>query len=107
MFNTFVDYPSEDEELQIVKRTTTDVSHSLTPTLSGDEIMNLQHIVRKVPVADHVTRYALQFTRLTRRGTPDVPDFVHDYISWGAGPRASQFLVLGAKARAVLHGRYF
>jgi MoxR-like ATPase len=106
MFNTFVDYPSEEEELQIVKRTTAETAHQLTASLSGDEILGLQHIVRKVPVADHVTRYALKFTRLTRRGQPDTPDFVHDYVSWGAGPRASQFLVLGAKARAVLHGRF-
>jgi len=63
--------------------------------------------VRKVPVADHVTRYALQFTRLRRREKGEVPDFIYDYVSWGAGPRASQYLVLGAKARAVLHGRYY
>ncbi len=75
-------------------------------TLSAEEILALAQIVRRVPVADHVTRYALQFTRLTRREKGDVPDFVRDYVSWGAGPRASQYLVLGAKARAVLHGRY-
>ena len=69
--------------------------------------MALGHIVRKVPVADHITRYALQFTRLTRKEKGEVPDFIQDYVSWGAGPRASQFLVLGAKARAVLHGRYY
>jgi MoxR-like ATPase len=62
--------------------------------------------VRRVPVADHVARYALRFTRLTRREKGDVPSFIRDYLSWGAGPRASQYLVLGAKARAVLHGRY-
>jgi MoxR-like ATPase len=107
MFNTFVDYPSEEEELAIVKRTTTDTKQELTASLSGEEIMHLQHIVRRVPVADHVSRYALQFTRLTRREKGDVPDFIHDYVSWGAGPRASQYLVLGAKARAVLHGRYY
>jgi MoxR-like ATPase len=107
MFNIYVDYPDEEEEFQIVKRTTTDVEVKLTPTLSADEILNLQHIVRRVPVADHVTRYALQFTRLTRREKGDVPEFINDYVSWGAGPRASQYLVLGAKARAVLHGRYY
>ena len=107
MFNVFVDYPSEEEEFQIVKQTTADVEHQLSPTLSADEILSLQQIVRKVPVADHVTRYALQFTRLTRREQGQVPDFVSDYVSWGAGPRASQYLVLGAKARAVLHGRYY
>ncbi len=107
MFNVFVDYPSEDEEFQIVKRTTAAVEHQLSPTLSAEDILSLQQIVRKVPVADHVTRYALKFTRLTRREQGEVPQFIRDYVSWGAGPRASQYLVLGAKARAVLHGRFY
>jgi MoxR-like ATPase len=107
MFNIYVDYPDEDEEFEIVKRTTADVEFHLAATLTGEEIMALQHIVRRVPVADHVGRYALKFTRLTRREKEEVPDFVRDYVSWGAGPRASQYLVLGAKARAVLHGRYY
>jgi MoxR-like ATPase len=107
MFNIYVDYPTEEEELQIIKQTTADVTCQLTTTLTASEIISLQHIVRKVPVADHVARYALKFTRLTRREKGDVPDFVQDYVSWGAGPRASQYLVLGAKARAVLHGRYY
>jgi MoxR-like ATPase len=106
MFNIFVDYPDEDEEFQIVKQTTADTEVRLHPVLSATEIMELGHIVRKVPVADHITRYALQFTRLTRREKGEVPDFIQDYVSWGAGPRASQFLVLAAKARSVLHGRY-
>jgi MoxR-like ATPase len=107
MFNIYVDYPDEEEEFEIVKRTTADVVTQITPSLSAAEILELSHIVRRVPVADHVARYALQFTRLTRREHADVPDFIHDYVSWGAGPRASQFLILGAKARAVLHGRYY
>ncbi len=107
MFNIFVDYPDEDEELQIVRRTTADVSTPITQMLSADEIIKLGDIVRKVPVADHVLRYALQFTRLTRRNATSAPDFVKSYVSWGAGPRASQYLVLGAKARALLHGRYY
>jgi MoxR-like ATPase len=107
MFNVFVDYPSEDEELEIIKRTTADLEHKLTATLSADDILGLQQIVRRVPVADHVSRYALKFTRLTRREQGEVPDFISDYVSWGAGPRASQYLVLGAKARAVLHGRFY
>jgi MoxR-like ATPase len=107
MFNVFVDYPSEEEELEIIKRTTADIEHKLTATLSAEDIMALQQIVRRVPVADHVSRYALKFTRLTRREQADVPDFIQDYVSWGAGPRASQYLVLGAKARAVLHGRFY
>jgi len=67
----------------------------------------LTRIVRKVPVAEHVARYAMQLARLTRRQEPDAPDFVREYVQWGAGPRASQYLVLGAKARAVLLGRFF
>ena len=107
MFNTFVDYPSEEEEFQIVKQTTADVPVQVTPTLTADDINSLAQIVRRVPVADHVTRYALQITRLTRKEKGEVPDFISDYVSWGAGPRASQYLVLGAKARAVLNGRYY
>jgi MoxR-like ATPase len=107
MFNTYVDYPQEDEEFEIVKRTTADLPRQVTPVLSGPQILELQTTVRRVPVADHVIRFALQLARLTRPDKGPVPDFVRDYVSWGAGPRASQYLVLGAKARAVLHGRYF
>ena len=119
MFNTFIDYPDEDEELEIVKRTTADVTAEVTPTLTGEQILGLQRIVRRVPVADHVARYALSLARLTRplpsagdRRSPtewagEVPEFIREYVRWGAGPRASQYLVLGAKARAVLHGRYY
>jgi MoxR-like ATPase len=106
MFNVLVDYPTEEEELQIVRQTTSDVTERISASLNADEIQSLQQIVRKVPVADHVLRYALQFTRLTRREKGKVPDFVSQYVTWGAGPRASQYLVLGAKARAVLHGRF-
>ena len=107
MFNIFVDYPDEEEEFRIVKQTTADLSTTITRTLTAEEIIALAQIVRRVPIADHVTRYALQFTRLTRKEKGHVPDFIRDYVSWGAGPRASQYLVLGAKARAVLQGRYF
>jgi len=122
MFNVFVDYPSEEEEFRIVERSTADRREQVAPTLSAEDILALADIVRRVPVADHVTRYALKFTRLTRRekterfgpqsagarpANRDIPDFVKEYVSWGAGPRASQYLVLGAKARAVLHGRYY
>jgi MoxR-like ATPase len=107
MFNILVDYPDEQQELDIVKRTTADVSPQVTPTLSGPQILGLQTIVRRVPVADHVIRYALQLTRRTRPGQPDAADFVRDYVQWGAGPRASQYLILGAKARAVLHDRFY
>lgn len=105
MFNTFVDYPGEEEELEIIKRTTADVTAEVTATLDAPEIIALQRIVRRVPVADHVARYALALARLTRP-VAGTPDFIRKYVSWGAGPRASQYLVLGAKARAVLHGRH-
>jgi MoxR-like ATPase len=116
MFNTYVDYPDEEEEFDIVRRTTADITATVTPTLSGERILALQKIVRRVPAADHVVRYAMKLVRLTRpRETAvpaaakqdGVPQFIRDYVSWGAGPRASQYLVLGAKARAVLHGRFY
>ena len=114
MFSTFVDYPSEEEEFNIVRQTTSDVTATIRPTLSGERILALQKIVRRVPAADHVVRYALKLARLTRPPRnatesgkrSDVPQFVADYVTWGAGPRASQYLVLGAKARAVLNGRF-
>ncbi len=107
MFHVWVDYPSAEEELEIIKRTTADLEVQITPTLHAEDIAALTRIVRKVPVADHVARYAMQLARLTRRQEPDAPDFVREYVQWGAGPRASQYLVLGAKARAVLLGRFF
>jgi MoxR-like ATPase len=107
MFHVWVDYPSAEEELEIVKRTTADIEVQITPTLHAEQIAALTRIVRKVPVADHVARYAMQLARLTRRQEADSPDFVKEYVQWGAGPRASQYLVLGAKARAVLLGRFF
>ncbi len=106
MFNTFVDYPDEDEELDIVRRTTVDLEERVAPTLDAERILALQRIVRRVPVAEHVARYALQLARLSRPHKGNPPGFIRDYVNWGAGPRASQYLVLGAKARAVLHGRF-
>ncbi|HYO07406.1 MAG TPA: MoxR family ATPase [Tepidisphaeraceae bacterium] len=108
MFNINVCYPSEEEEFQIVRMTTAGREFNLQHVLSGDEVMQLQDIVRKTPVADHVIRYALQFSRMTRRTEAGgvVPDFIRDYVAWGAGPRASQYLVLAGKARALLKGRY-
>ncbi|MSR56879.1 MAG: MoxR family ATPase [Planctomycetaceae bacterium] len=107
MFNVLVDYPTEDEEFAIVRQTTAQTLPVVEKTLSCDDLLTLQQFVRKVPVADHVIRYAMQFSRLTRKSNPGVPDFVRNYVSWGAGPRASQYLILGAKARAVLHGRAY
>src|SRR5579864_7577067 len=106
MFNINVGYPTEDEEFQIVRLTTMGREVQLQQVLSGEEVMQLQEIVRKVPVADHVIRYALQFSRLTRRTEGNCPDFVNEYVGWGAGPRASQYLILAGKARALLKGRY-
>jgi MoxR-like ATPase len=107
MLNVLVDYPEEDEEFEIVRLTTSAVKPQVSKILSGADILELQDIVRKVPVADHVSRYAVRLARSTRRVKGDVPEFIRDYVSWGAGPRASQYLVLAAKARAVLHGRYY
>src|SRR5438874_2082476 len=94
MFNINVGYPSEEEEFQIVRLTTAGKGVQLDHVLGGEEIMLLQDVVRKVPVADHVIRYALQFSRLTRKTEGTVPQFVSDYVAWGAGPRASQYLIL-------------
>jgi MoxR-like ATPase len=107
MFHIHVDYPSEEEEFRIVRQTTADVETKIVATLSGEQILALQKIVRRVPVADHVIHYALSLVRRTRAAAADAPDFVRSYVQWGAGPRASQYLILGAKARAVLQGRYF
>jgi MoxR-like ATPase len=107
MFNTRIDYPDEAEELDIVRRTTADVVAEVAPTLGSEEILDLQQIVRRVPVAEHVARYALRLARLTRPKQETAPEYVREYVNWGAGPRASQYLVLGAKARAVLHGRHY
>ena len=105
MFNILVDYPTEDEEVEIMKRTTVGVEAEVEEILSGEEIMGLQEIVRKVPVADEVIRYVLRLTRATRINKDEAPEYIKGWLAWGAGPRASQYLILGAKARAVLYGR--
>ena len=111
MFNVFVDYPSQSEEEKIVATTTSSYEAKLDHVLSGAEIIELQKLVRRVPVAEHVVRYAVRLARATRGtasadGGAAAPDFVKQWVSWGAGPRASQYLVLGAKTRAVLQGRF-
>jgi MoxR-like ATPase len=105
MFKVFVKYPNFDEEFEIARRTTTTQTDHIVPVLSGEEIIELQKIVREVPITDHVIRYTLSLIRQTRVGEPGVPDFVADQVAWGAGPRAVQFLIVGAKARALLYGR--
>ncbi|MDQ7779272.1 MAG: MoxR family ATPase [Planctomycetota bacterium] len=107
MFLIKVDYPTEQEELEIVKLTTATFEAKLQPVLDKAEINALQEIVRRVPVADNVAKYAMNLARMSRVGQPRTPKFVSDWVAWGAGPRASQYLIVGAKARAVLHGRYY
>jgi MoxR-like ATPase len=114
MFQIDVGYPSEDEELRIVSQTTAAYRPTLRRVLSPERIIELQDLVLRVPIADHVLRHAVALCRATRPAADDdksklsatAPDLVRKYVSWGAGPRASQYLVLAAKARAVLHGRY-
>ncbi len=106
MFKVLVDYPSEEEELQIVRMTTAPREVTLARTLSAQDILELQNTVRRVPCADHTVRYAMRLVRSTRVDRGEMPEIVRDYVSWGAGPRASQYLVLAGKARALLRGRY-
>lgn len=107
MFHIQVDYPSEDEEVEIMRRTTVAESFDLQPVVSGEEILRLQELVRKVPITDEIIRYVLRLTRATRVTKDESPDYLKEWLAWGAGPRASQFLILGGKARAILHGRYY
>jgi len=105
MFKIFVQYPNFEEEFKVAQRTTGGLEASVDAVLTADEINALQQMVREVPISDHVIRYALSLVRQTRVGAPGVPDFVQEMASWGAGPRAVQFLIIGGKARALLHGR--
>jgi MoxR-like ATPase len=105
MFKVFVKYPSFAEEFEVARRTTTVQTDDIQPVLGAEDILDLQRMVREVPVTDHVIRYALSLVRQTRVGAAGVPEFVDDTVAWGAGPRAVQFLILGGKARALLAGR--
>jgi MoxR-like ATPase len=106
MFKVFVKYPSFEEEFEVVRKTTSLETDEIKPVLEADEITELQKIVRQVPTSDHVTKYALALVRQTRVDQKKgIPDFVQEYVSWGAGPRAVQYLILGGKARALLNGR--
>ena len=107
MFKLFVRYPSYDEEYVIAETTTAVFSTEVSEALTSDEILLLQGIVRRVPVPPHVIHYALRLVRATRVREPGVPDFIDEWVSWGAGPRAAQYLLLGGKARAALDGRTF
>lgn len=106
MFNIWVDYPTFEEELEVVKSTTSDSSEEVNAVLTPEEITYFQHLVRRVPVADNVIEYAVGLSTKTRPNGEKAPEMVKQFLSWGAGPRASQFLVLGAKCHALLNGKY-
>jgi MoxR-like ATPase len=105
MFKVFVRYPNFKDEFEIARRTTSLVPEAVQEVLTGEQILGLQQIVRRVPVTDHVINYTLALVRQTRLGEAGTPKFVREWLSWGAGPRAVQYLILGGKARALLHGR--
>ncbi len=105
MFKVFVNYPSFDEEFEIARRTTSTHMDEPQTVLSGEQILELQTLVRKVPVTDHIIKYTLALVRQTRVSMPGAPKFIRDWLSWGAGPRAVQNLIIGAKSRALLFGR--
>jgi MoxR-like ATPase len=107
MFKVFVKYPSYDEEYRIAETTTTNIIAQVKEVLSGEEIIRLQQLVRRVPAAPHVLHYALRLVRATRVHEGEAPAFIKDWVSWGSGPRGMQFLLLGGKARAMLNGRFF
>ena len=106
MFNIYIDYPSQPDERQIVMNTTSAHEPTLNSVTNSDEITRIQQVVRKVPVAESVVDFAVAITRLSRPSDPEAPDFIKNWVNWGAGTRASQYMILGAKARAVMHGRY-
>jgi MoxR-like ATPase len=106
MFSINISYPKRDEERLIVRATTQNLEHDVQPVLRGRDLVRIQQIVRHVPASDHIIDYAVDLARATRPKEPEAPPFVRKWLAWGAGPRAAQYLVLGAKARAVLHGRF-
>ena len=105
MFNIFLDYPSYQQEISIVKNTTADVKQTVTKTLTAEEIVAFQHLVRRVPIADNVVEYAVKLVHATRP-VKNGSAIANDLLEWGAGPRASQYLVLGAKCNAIINGKY-
>jgi MoxR-like ATPase len=105
MFNIKVGYPNRNEELEIMKRTTSTQNVELQAQLDGEQIQRLQGVVRQVVVADHVFEYVADLVRATRPDETNAPKFIPELLSWGAGPRACQYLILGGKTRAILHGR--
>jgi MoxR-like ATPase len=105
MFNVLIDYLPEDDEVEVVKRTTSRRPEPIRPLFHGDDVRKLHDVVQKVPISDDVVRYAVRLAAASRPGQPRSPEFVNDWVSWGAGTRAAQYVVLGAKARALLSGR--
>jgi len=105
MFMVNIGYPSKKEERAIVRSTTMDLEAEPEPVLSATDILHIQKVLRRLPVSDHVVDYAVSLARATRPKEPGAPSFINDWLTWGAGPRAAQYLVLGAKARAILDGR--
>jgi MoxR-like ATPase len=106
MFNIWVDYPSYVEELAIVKATTTDTRVELNEIITAQEIIEYQNLIRRIPVADNVMEYAVKLVGKTRINSDEAPKLSKDYITWGAGPRASQYLIVGAKCHAAIRGKY-
>ncbi|WP_420399053.1 AAA family ATPase [Flagellimonas sp.] len=106
MFAIELKYPSIAEEIQVVKSTTSDEHPELNPLFNAEEIVAVQHLVRRIPVPDNVIDYTVNLVNKTRPGIPNTSDFINTYVDWGAGPRASQNLVLGAKAHAAIHGKF-
>jgi MoxR-like ATPase len=105
MFELRVSYPSKEEEQAIVEATTGDLAADVAPVLTAEDVLALQHLVRRIPVPEPLVRAAVTLVRMSRPGDAEAPPLVREFVSWGAGPRASQYLVLGAKARAALDGR--
>lgn len=106
MFNIWVDYPSYEEEISIVKNTTSDVKHDLQPMLNSEEILYFQDLIRRIPVPDAVYDYAVKLVAKTRKNSPYTHELTTKYLDWGAGPRASQYLIIGAKCHAAINGKY-
>ncbi|MFN5076945.1 MAG: AAA family ATPase [Planctomyces sp.] len=107
MFNVMIDYLSEDDETRVVTQTTSERPAPVQPLFNGQTLLDVHEVVRRVPIADEVARYAVRLAAASRPGQPGTPDFINEYVSWGAGLRAGQFLVLGGKAQALLDGRTF
>ncbi len=106
LFSIYLDYPSFEEEVMVAKNTTNDIPVEINSILSATEILEYQHLIRRVPIADNVVEYAVNMATNTRPSSKNAPEIVKKYIDWGAGPRASQNLVLAAKAYAAIHGKY-